>query len=64
MVQHVNWDEVTTDYCPRRITQFHEKLDIILEQDNHYAVDLYGLDNFFQIPLKVMRILIQARKTC
>ena len=30
----------------RHITQFHEKLDIILEQDNHYAVDLYGLDNF------------------
>ena len=46
MVQRVTWYEVATNDCRRRINQFHKKLDTILGQGKHYAVDLDGLDNF------------------
>ena len=41
------WYEVTTDNDQRRINQFLEKLDKILGQGNQYALNLDGLDYFF-----------------
>ena len=41
------WYEVATDNDQRRITQFLEKLDTRLGQGNQYALNLDGLDYFF-----------------